>query len=132
MDTTPEGENLVSPTVSASKPKRIIEQMNTLYMHLTNMSPVELRKALPVASPDQLLNTLMQDFNRGTEGIRIGGNYGAEHPEVKRVRHVSETIEDQVTSRLQGIMAGINAKTAASKAKLERFETEAATLERNR
>ncbi|HUR44688.1 MAG TPA: polysaccharide biosynthesis tyrosine autokinase, partial [Candidatus Saccharimonadales bacterium] len=126
-DSSPDDENLRFTDRLRIQARAEYEEMNTLYMHLTNMSPVELRKALPVASPDPTLSSLLQDFNTAEQKESdLMETYGAEHPEVKRVRHVRETIESQVTSRLQGIMAGINAKTAASKAKLEQFETEAA------
>ena len=128
-DPTPEQEMLRYTDKLRIEANAEYEQKNTLYMHLTNMSQVELRKALPVASPDQLLNTLMQDLNAAEQKeSELVETYGAEHPEVKRVRHVRETIDEQVKSRLEGIMAGISAQTAATKAKLGRFETEAAIM----
>ena len=131
-DTTPDGKNLEYTERLRIEAKAEYEQMNTLYMHLTNMSPVELRKALPVAYVDQALNTLMQDLNAAEQKqAELVQTYGGEHPEVKRVTQVISTINVQLENRLQGIMAGINAKTAATKAKLDRFEIEAAIMKTN-
>src|SRR3954463_229545 len=128
-DTTPDGKNLEYTERLRIEAKAEYSQMNTLYMHLTNMSPVELRKALPVAYVDQALNTLMQDLNAAEQKqAELVQTYGGEHPEVKRVTQVISTINVQLENRLQGIMAGINAKTAATKAKLDQFEIEAANM----
>ncbi|HEY0457332.1 MAG TPA: polysaccharide biosynthesis tyrosine autokinase [Verrucomicrobiae bacterium] len=128
---TPEPENLRHMERLRMESQADYEQVNTLYMQLTNMSRVELRKAVLVASPDVQLQSLMQDLNiaeqKQADMVEI---YSPEHPELKRVRNVIARINTQVNDRLDGILKGLEARTLAYKAKLDRLVSEVANLKK--
>lgn len=96
------------------------QKINTLYSHLTNLSRVELKKALATASPDQLLTDLQGRLHlaeqKYAEDIET---YGAEHPEVKRTRRIIEQIMQQVNDRCDGILEGLKSKLLSTKASLD-------------
>lgn len=95
-------------------------QMETLYRSLTNMSRAEMKRALPTACPDEQLTDLFKAAHTSEQKLaEIVESYGSEHPEVKRTRRVLETVNRQIEDRLDGILMGIKAKLAATKAKAE-------------
>lgn len=104
------------------------ERLNTLYIQLTNLTRVELRKALVTASPDILLQELQSRLNlveqKYAEDIET---YGGDHPEVKRTRRMIEQITQQVSDRLDGILEGIKTRVLSTYASLNRLSNEVAT-----
>ncbi len=124
---TSEQENLRKFEALRIEAQADYEQMNTLYSHLTNLSRIELRKAVATASPDPQLGSLLEQLNLSEQKLAdMVETYSDQHPEVKRIRRVLEQINKQVNERLDGILEGLKARTSAQKAKLDRFITEVA------
>jgi hypothetical protein len=101
------------------------EQMNTLFTHLAKLSRPELRKAIMTASPDPQLSELFNAMAVTEQKLAdLSDNHAADHPDVKRMKRVLQTINTQVNDRLDGILEGLKARAASHKAKLERLQAE--------
>jgi polysaccharide biosynthesis transport protein len=106
--------------------------ISTLYNQLKELSKPELKKAVIVASPDQQLGTLMERLADTEQKLAsLSEIYSAAHPEVSSLRKMFDQINRQVSDRLEGILAGLNAKTAQSKARLDEL-TRAVDSAKNR
>ncbi len=99
------------------------EGINTLYTNLTAMSRSDFRKAVTVASPDVLLTELLQKYAEGEQRrADLVEVYAAEHPEVKRVAGVIAKINQQIDDRCEGIIKGLETRTAAARARMESLQ----------
>jgi len=98
-------------------------QIQTLYSHLTNLSRVEFRKAVQVASPDPQLGILLEQLASAEQKLDVASqNYGPEHPEVIAGQKLIARITTQVNDRLDGILEGLKAKAASFKATWETLQ----------
>ncbi len=98
-------------------------QINTLYTHLTNLSSVQLRKAIGTASPDQHLAGLLEKFSETEQKLAVlVESYGPDNPEVKSARSMKDQIKEQVDQRLEGILEGLKAKATSFKARMEEMQ----------
>lgn len=94
----------------------------TLYSYLTNLTKVELKKAVTTASPDRQLEELMMQQAMAEQKLAdLIENYAEDHPEVKRVTRVLAQITKQVDDRLEGILKGIEAKKNSDQAHLDQL-----------
>lgn len=126
VDTSPDQANLLHTDRLRIEAQAEYEQLRTMFSELTNRTRLELRKAVPVVSPDPQLATLMTDLNMSEQKLAdMSETYSPDHPEVKRIKGVIEQINRQVNDRLDGVLAGLSARVAASKAKLDQFVMEA-------
>jgi succinoglycan biosynthesis transport protein ExoP len=131
-DNTPDSENLRHTDRLRIEAQAQYAEMRTMYDQLKGYSRSELRKAVQVVAPDQQLATLMTDFNMSQQKLAdMEGAYAAEHPEVKRIKGVIAQIDVQINDRLDGVLAGLSARVAAAKAKLDQFVLEANSAKTN-
>jgi len=95
-------------------------RISTLYKKLESLSRPELKKAVMIASPDTQLGILM-DRQADTEQklASLTEIYSPQHPEVASLKRMLETINTQVNDRLEGILRGLETKTAQTKAGLD-------------
>jgi len=101
------------------------KQVLTLYTHLAGLSRVDQKKALPVASPDPELQTLLGQLNASEQQMAsFAESLGHEHPEVKSLQSVIERIEQQIDDRIDGILEGLKAKVASHKAHVDGLDEE--------
>jgi polysaccharide biosynthesis transport protein len=99
--------------------------ISTLYNQLKALDKPDLKKAVTVASPDQQLQTLMERLADTEQKLAsLSEVYSAAHPEVSSLRKMFEQINRQVNDRLDGILAGLSAKTAQAKARLDELARE--------
>jgi polysaccharide biosynthesis transport protein len=95
-------------------------EISTLYIQLKELSKPELKKAVIVASPDQQLATLMERLADTEQKLAsLSEIYAPAHQEIASLRKMFDQINRQVNDRLEGILAGLNAKTAQAKARLD-------------
>ena len=87
-------------------------RLAALYRSLTNLTRPELKRILPTAAPDPLLNTLQEQRVKAEQRL-------AEFPDVKSAQVSLKTIDSQIEERLDGIVAGIALKVATQKALLD-------------
>jgi ankyrin repeat protein len=98
-----------------------------LYRSLTNLSRPELKKIIPTAAPDPLLNSLQEQRLKAEQRLMElavsrdanGKTLTSEHPDMKAAMISLETIDKQIEGRLDGIVAGIAVKVASLKASLD-------------
>ncbi|MGZ8937657.1 MAG: M56 family metallopeptidase, partial [Limisphaerales bacterium] len=86
---------------------------NAMLSHLKTLNRRDLRKALPTAlrPPDELLNRYLADLGTAEQKvIALSENFSDEHYEVKNVRNVMQKINEQIESRIDGILAGLEAR----------------------
>ena len=101
------------------------EHHYTLYSSLTNLTRVEFKTAVLTASPDAHLQSLLERQAETEQRLAdLIETYSAEHPDVIRMKGVLGRINDQVNDRLEGIIDGLRLKTAAAKAKYDRYVIE--------
>jgi capsular exopolysaccharide synthesis family protein len=95
-------------------------RISTLFKKLESLSRPELKKAVMIASPDTQLGVLM-DRQADTEQklASLTEIYSPQHPEVSSLKRMLDTINTQVNDRLEGILRGLETKTAQTKAGLD-------------
>jgi succinoglycan biosynthesis transport protein ExoP len=99
--------------------------MSTLYTQLTSMARPELKKAVAIAAPDVALAGLIDRQTDAEQRLAsMGEAYSAEHPDIVALRKTLETVNRQINERLDGILAGLKAKTAQFKARLDELTSE--------
>lgn len=106
---------------------REYKRVSTLYTYLTNLSRVELRKAVPTASPDVLLQELLGQQAVAEQKLALHLEQhpsDAEHPDVKATRRLLNEINRQIGDRLDGILIGLKARAAAFKEQLDDLRNE--------
>ena len=117
---TPEPEILRKLEAQRIEAQAEFKQIETLYIYLTNLTRVELEKAITTASPDLQLTDLKQNQALVEQKLAdLIENYAPDHPEVKRITRVLAQIKKQVEDRLDGILKGIEAKKDAEFARLQ-------------
>jgi capsular exopolysaccharide synthesis family protein len=102
-----------------------LARIDSIVGALTNYSRTELKRAMATASPDVLLQTLLQEL--ATEEQRFAAmtnSLGFSHPEVKASRGKIETIMHQVDERLEGILDGLRVRGQGTRAHLEAITVE--------
>jgi len=98
-----------------------------LYRSLTNLTHPELRRSLPTAAPDPLLNTLQEQRVKAEQRLvelgqavdANGQKLNANNPGLKSAESSLSTINKQIEERIDGIVAGIAVKVASQKASLD-------------
>ncbi|MEI7728476.1 MAG: polysaccharide biosynthesis tyrosine autokinase [Verrucomicrobiota bacterium] len=89
-------------------------QLEKLYNELKDKSRDELRKTIPIAVPDPLLQGLLTDYNSAKQKqALLAPDYGAEHPEVLRINKLIQTCEAQINERLEGVLSGLSTRLAS-------------------
>ncbi len=101
------------------------QQLLALYSTLTNLTPAQLRRALPTAAPDTQLATLLEQLATAEQKlVEKVEDYGGGGPEVKRARRVIEKINEQIQDRLDGILQGLKVRLSAQTAKIAALQKE--------
>jgi len=98
-------------------------QYDRLLSNLKSKSRSELIQMIPTAYADDALNRLLQDL-RGAEQrmAKAKVDYDDAHPEVRRAAAELKEIDRQIEARVSGIIAGLEAVTAARKAIVEELK----------
>ncbi|MDB6031082.1 MAG: hypothetical protein JWM16_1420 [Verrucomicrobiales bacterium] len=106
--------------------ERDYAQVDGLLQRVQKLSKTEFRKVAPILVPDPVLSQLYTDLVLSEQKLAdLNAVYAQEHPEVKRVRQVVEVVNRQINERLDGIVDGLRAKTAAAKEKAQNLDMEA-------
>jgi capsular exopolysaccharide synthesis family protein len=87
---------------------------------LKKKSRAELRKTIPTAFPDAHLDRYLDDL--ATTEQRYAGlitDYSDKHPDIQRLMQVMKTLNEQIESRIDGVLSGLEVRVAQSKAYAE-------------
>jgi len=115
--------------VSLRDAERNFSIATNLYGGLAALSREELKKAAPLAVPgDSGLTELLSQENAAEQRLDnlIAGALGAEHPDVKQVTKVLETIRKQVDDRLTGMLIGLKIRMQTEQANMDYYRTQLA------
>jgi succinoglycan biosynthesis transport protein ExoP len=94
--------------------------INTLFQQLKDLPRPELKKAVTVAAPDPHLGLLLDRLAETEQKFaQLTEVYNLEHPELASLKKMLDRINQQVDDRLEGILRGLEAKTAQTKARLD-------------
>lgn len=87
---------------------KLLEQLRAL-------PPAELRQVLPTVHHDPLLNEHLAKFARLEQEYAAAehGNFGEDHPEVRKLTSMLAQVNKQIDNRIEGILAGLEIQAAA-------------------
>jgi hypothetical protein len=92
----------------------------TLAKELKSQPPSKLAHVLATAAPDTELTQLLRDLNTAEAAYsRASGEFGPEAAVVKDATRTMKTLKQQIETRVEGILTGMAAQAAASKASAE-------------
>lgn len=101
-------------------------RMRSSYQQLTNFTKAELRAVLPTATPDPLLNRLLEEFASVEQKIaETGVSQGTNHPELAGLQARREKIHTQIDERVEGILNGLKIRMEGLRIHLETLQAEA-------
>jgi capsular exopolysaccharide synthesis family protein len=92
----------------------------TLLEKLTNLSPLKLRQTIPTAAPDPNLNELLSKLSMAEQSVvTMSKDYGTESPEMKKIIDLTNTVNNQINARVDGIVESLKVLAAQQKAQVE-------------
>jgi beta-lactamase regulating signal transducer with metallopeptidase domain/uncharacterized protein involved in exopolysaccharide biosynthesis len=97
----------------------------TLLEHCKSLPRAKLVYALPTAIPDPLLNSLLEQKNFCEQALVVKQHeFGAEHPEVVKLKSQLEDLKTKVDNQLDGIFLGMDSRVSAVKEQLKKLKDE--------
>ena len=91
-------------------------KINRLHESLSKKSRQELREAIPTTYPDEQLREYLSNFGKTEQNLAlISKDFAPEHPEVVRLTALLSTINNQIESRINGVMEGLKITVQARK-----------------
>lgn len=107
-----------------------------LLNQLKGLSREQLKEVIPTAAPDPLLQGFLTDLAQAESRlVALSKDFGDANPEVQRVRALVEDLNQKVNSRIDGILAGLEARVNVHKTYVEKLKAdveEAKRLDRER
>lgn len=95
-----------------------------IYTELTNMTRLELRRAVQTAFPDSQMAELTSQLDQAEQKrVTLLKDFGEKHPEVERVNVLIGTISQQLDERMNGHLRGLQAKVSAAKQRYDAYRT---------
>lgn len=98
-------------------------QINQIYQSLKNHDRRELREAIPTAYRDEQLSQYLADLAKAEQQLVVmKKDYSDEHPEVVRLVALVAKLNQQIESRVEGILQGLETLSSARKATVARLD----------
>lgn len=99
-------------------------QIEKSYLELKGKSRADLKKAVPTASPDNQLATLLEEQNSAEQKkALLETEYGPDHAEIKRLNNLLETLNRQINDRLDGVLMGLETRLAGFTEREKHYST---------
>jgi len=96
-----------------------------LLSSLTPLSREELKKVIPTASPDSLLNSLLEQLALAEQKlVTLKKDCGPDNPDVIRITAQVDDLNKKVNDRIDGILVGLQTQLDSAKAEVEKLKTE--------
>jgi beta-lactamase regulating signal transducer with metallopeptidase domain/uncharacterized protein involved in exopolysaccharide biosynthesis len=90
-----------------------------------------LRKAILTAQPDNELGKLLIDYWQVEANLaKLNAMHGSEHPEVRQMSAMADTINRNVNERIEGILQGLQLRADGKSAELQALQEAAANARR--
>jgi polysaccharide biosynthesis transport protein len=87
---------------------------------LQSLSPEKLREVLPTVYPDTTLSDLLTKFNSTEQNYASMTNYyGPAMSDIKTTQSLIDELNQQIDTRVSGIMVGLESQVQSSKAQLD-------------
>jgi uncharacterized protein involved in exopolysaccharide biosynthesis len=82
-----------------------------------------LRKAILTAQPDNELGKLLVDYWQAEANLaKLNAMHGSEHPEVRQMSAMADTINRNVNERIEGILQGLQLRADGKSAELKALQ----------
>jgi capsular exopolysaccharide synthesis family protein len=102
-----------------------VMQQETLLEKLKSMSRDKLIYALPTATPDQLLNSLLEQRNYAEQALLVKQkDFGESHPEVVKLQAQVGDLKTKIDSQVDGILMGLDSRVSAVREQLNKLKDE--------
>ncbi len=102
-------------------------QQETLLEKLKGMSRDKLVYALPTAAPDPILNTVLEQKTLCEQAlIQKQHEFGAEHPEIVKLKSQLADLKARIDDQVDGILLGMESRVSAVKEQLRKLREEVA------
>src|SRR5687767_10613120 len=83
----------------------------------------DLRKSIPTAFRDEHMDRYLADLGKTEQQYTVmSKDFGPEHPEVVRLLSLMGNINEQIESRIDGVLKGLELQVAMHKAILDKIE----------
>jgi len=141
-----DGQSAVAPRLDVEVLRRIqtqqletsqrTEQLRLALEKLKALNKDELRRVLPRARPDQLLNELLSQLNLAEQRfVKMKAAFPPQHPEYESLKETMESLNKKVDESVAGILASVEnevavADSAAAAAQKQIETARAADLQR--
>jgi beta-lactamase regulating signal transducer with metallopeptidase domain len=97
--------------------------LNSLVTLLRAKSEAELQKIINVAVPDEVLASLLKAKSENEQRLaNLSSKIGEANPELMALRQEGRKIDEQVTQRVHGLLAGLQVRAAAMKAQVDSLQ----------
>jgi capsular exopolysaccharide synthesis family protein len=107
----------------------LLDRLKTLG---TDLGPEGLAQAIPTATTDSLLSSLLEQLTAVEQTlVRLEKELGPEHVEVIKCKAMADDLHKKVKSRVEGIMLGLDARVLSLKTSLDNFTKEVAQAKTN-
>ena len=98
----------------------------------TDLGPEGLAQAIPTATTDSLLASLLEQLTAVEQTlVRLEKELGPEHVEVIKCKAMADDLHKKVKSRVEGIMRGLDVRVLSLKTSLDNFTKEVAQAKTN-
>jgi capsular exopolysaccharide synthesis family protein len=97
-----------------------------------DLGPEGLAQAIPTASPDPGLSSLLEQLTVVEQKlVTLEKEFGPEHAEVLKCKAMKDDLHNKIKSRVEGIMLGLDARVLSEKSSLDNFTKEVAQAKTN-
>lgn len=102
-----------------------VMQQETLLNSLKSMPREKLIYSLPTATPDSILNSLLEQKNFAEQALLVKQkDFGAEHPELVKLRSQVEDLRIKIDNQVDGILLGLDSRVSAVREQLRKLKDE--------
>jgi hypothetical protein len=86
-------------------------QQKALYEKLKSLSPLDLRKALPIAYTDTYFNELLSEYDLAQQSLtKLKIDYSPDHPKYRIAQQSVDDLDRKINDRIEGVMIGLAAR----------------------
>jgi capsular exopolysaccharide synthesis family protein len=102
-----------------------VSQQETLLEKLKGLSREDLVYSLPTATPDSMLNSLLEQKSFAEQALIVKGkDYGESHPEVVKLHDQVIDLKAKIDKQVNGILLGLDSRVSALREQLNKLKDE--------
>ncbi|MBI5383365.1 MAG: polysaccharide biosynthesis tyrosine autokinase [Verrucomicrobia bacterium] len=129
---TMEPETLRRIEASRLEAQARLASIRTAYDKMTNLSPDELKQTINVVYPDTQLEELLRNEKEAEQKLAaLKATLGANNLQLQEANNLYETVTNQVSKRLRGVMTGLKNKVDAMQAEVNELITQVESAKTN-